>query len=137
MTSHMVALWLASAVVAGTPLIYAAVGEIVAERSGVFNLGVEGMMLVGAVSGFIAAVRSGDLALAVVVAAAAAATVSFLLAVLTVTFGTDQAVTGLTLTLFGAGLSSFLGKAYIGVPSPVTFRPLALPGLAEVPLLGT
>ena len=137
MTAHMVALWLASAVVAGTPLIYAAVGEIVAERSGVFNLGVEGMMLVGAVSGFIAAVRSGDLALAVVVAAAAAAAVSFLLAVLTVTFGTDQAVTGLTLTLFGAGLSSFLGKAYIGVPSPVTFRPLALPGLAEVPLLGT
>jgi simple sugar transport system permease protein len=136
MTSHLVLTWLVSAVVAGTPLIFAAVGEIVAERGGVFNLGVEGMMLVGAVSGFIAAVHTHDLGVAVVVAMAAAAAVSLVLAVLTVTFGTDQAVTGLALALFGAGLSSFLGKPYIGIPSPVTFHPIALPGLAHLPVVG-
>jgi simple sugar transport system permease protein len=136
MTLHLLVTWLASAVVAGTPLIFAATGEIVAERSGVFNLGVEGMMLVGAVSGFSTAVRSGDLLLAVAVAVGAGAALALVLAVLAVTFGTDQAVTGLTLTLFGAGLSSFLGKAYIGVPSPVTFRPMALPGLASLPFVG-
>ncbi len=136
MTTHLVLTWLASAVVAGTPLIFAAVGEIVAERAGVFNLGVEGMMLVGAVSGFIAAVHTHHLLLAVMAAMGAAAAVSLLLAILAITFGTDQAVTGLTLTLFGAGLSSFLGKTYIGIPSPVTFRPVALPGLSHLPVLG-
>ena len=136
MTSHLLLTWLASAVVAGTPLIFASVGEIVAERAGVFNLGVEGMMLVGAVSGFIAAVHTHHLLLAVVAAMGAAAAVSLLLAILAITLGTDQAVTGLTLTLFGAGLSSFLGKPYIGIPSPVTFRPLALPGLSHLPVLG-
>jgi simple sugar transport system permease protein len=135
-TSHFVVTWLASALVAGTPLILAAVGEIVAERTGVFNLGVEGMMLVGAVSGFIAAVDTRDLFLAVAVAMGAAAAVSLLLAVLTITFGADQAVTGLTLTLFGAGLSSFLGKPYIGTPSPVAFHPVVLPVLAHLPVLG-
>lgn len=136
MTDHLILTWLASAVVAGTPLIFAAIGEIVAERSGVLNLGVEGMMLVGAVSGFMAAVATRNLLVAVTVAVAAGAAVSLLLAVLAITFGTDQAVTGLTLTLFGAGLSSFLGKPYIGIPSPVTFRPLPLPGLGTLPVLG-
>ena len=136
MTAHLVLTWLASAVVAGTPLIFASVGEIVAERGGVFNLGVEGMMLVGAVSGFIAAVHTHDLLAATVVAMGAAALMSLLLAVLTITFGTDQAVTGLTLTLFGQGLSSFLGRPYIGVPSPVTFHPHAVPGVARLPGLG-
>jgi ABC-type uncharacterized transport system permease subunit len=135
-TEHLVLTWLASAIVAGTPLIFASVGEIVAERSGVFNLGVEGMMLVGAVSGFIAAVHTRDLAMAVAVAMGSGAAIALLLAVLTITFGTDQAVTGLTLTLFGAGLSSFLGKSYIGVPSPATFHPVALPGLARLPFVG-
>jgi simple sugar transport system permease protein len=135
-TVHLLLTRLASAVVAGTPLIFAAVGEIVAERAGVFNLGVEGMMLVGAVSGFIAAVHTHHLLLAVMAAMGAAATMSLLLAILAITFGTDQAVTGLTLTLFGAGLSSFLGKPYIGIPSPVTFRPVALPGLSHLPVLG-
>lgn len=121
MTAHLVVAWLASAVVAD---------------GGVFNLGVEGMMLVGAVSGFVGAVHTHDLALAVAAAMAAAAGLALLLAVLTVTFGTDQAVTGLTLTLFGAGLSSFLGKPYIGIPAPVTFHPIALPGLARLPVLG-
>jgi general nucleoside transport system permease protein len=135
-TSHLVLTWLASAVVAGTPLIFAAVGEIVAERGGVFNLGVEGMMLVGAVSGFITAVHTRDLGAATAVAMAAGAGVSLILAVLAITFGADQAVTGLTLALFGAGLSSFLGKPYVGVPSPVTFQPIALPGLSHLPVLG-
>lgn len=101
-----------------------------------FNLGVEGVMLVGAVSGFIAAVQTRDLSLAVAAAMAAAAALAPRLAVLTITVGTDQAVAGLTLTLFGAGLSSFLGKPYIGIPSPVTFHAVAAPGLARLPVLG-
>jgi len=135
-TGHLLLLWLASAVVAGTPLLFASVGELIAERSGVLNLGVEGMMLVGAVSGFMAAVHTRDLFVAVLAAMGAAAALSLLHAVLTVTFRTDQAVTGLALTLLGAGLSSFLGKGYVGIPAPVTFRPVAFPGLSQLPLLG-
>jgi ABC-type uncharacterized transport system permease subunit len=135
-TAHLLVTWLTSAVVAGTPLIFAAVGEIVAERGGVVNLGVEGMMLVGAVSGFIAAEHTRDLPAAVAAAMAAGALVALLLAVLTISCGTDQAVTGLTLTLFGAGLSSFLGRPYVGIPSPVTFRPVPVPGLARLPVAG-
>lgn len=136
MTDHLLLLWVTSAVVAGTPLIFASVGELIAERSGVLNLGVEGMMLVGAVGGFMAAVHTRDLFVAVLAAMGAAAALALLHAVLTVTFGTDQAVTGLTLTLLGTGLSSFLGKSYVGIPAPVTFRPVALPGLSQLPLLG-
>lgn len=136
MTAHLLVTWLASAVVAGTPLLLASVGELIAERSGVLNLGVEGMMLVGAVSGFIADVRTHDLGVALAVAVMAAAAVALLHAVLTVSLGTDQAVTGLTLTLFGAGLSSFLGKVYVGIPAPATLRPLPLPGLSDIPWVG-
>jgi len=103
---------LASAVVYGTPLLYAALGELLAERSGVLNLGVEGMMLVGAVMGFWAVQRTGSLALAVLVAAVAGAALSLIHAFLVVTLRANQIVSGLALTIFAgaAGLSSYLGN---------------------------
>lgn len=103
---------LASAVVYGTPLLYAALGELLAERSGVLNLGVEGMMLVGAVMGFWGVQRTGSLGLAVVVAAVAGAAMALIHAFLVVTLRANQIVSGLALTLFAgaAGLSSYLGN---------------------------
>lgn len=127
---------LAAAITAGTPLIFAAFGEILAERSGVLNLGVEGMMLVGAVSGFATVVATGDPWLGIVVAMLAAGAMALAHAALSITLGSDQVVSGLALALFGSGLSSFLGKPYIGVPTPAPFRVVALPGLSALPVLG-
>jgi simple sugar transport system permease protein len=103
---------LTSAVVYGTPLLYAALGELLAERSGVLNLGVEGMMLVGAVMGFWAVQRSGSLLVAVAVAAVAGGAMALIHAFLTVTLRANQIVSGLALTIFAgaAGLSSYLGN---------------------------
>jgi simple sugar transport system permease protein len=103
---------LASAVAYGTPLLFAALGELLAERSGVLNLGVEGMMLVGAVMGFWAVQRVGNLAVAVLVAAVAGAAMAAIHAFLVVTLRANQIVSGLALTIFAgaAGLSSYLGN---------------------------
>ena len=117
MNSSIVVVVLASAVAYGTPLLYAALGELLAERSGVLNLGVEGMMLVGAVMGFLA-VQNIDgakgvvLPLSVAVAALAGAVAAALLAFLVITLRANQIVSGLALTIFAgaAGLSSYLGN---------------------------
>jgi simple sugar transport system permease protein len=103
---------LASAVAYGTPLLYAALGELLAERSGVLNLGVEGMMLVGAVMGFWAVQRTDSLLLAIVVAAVAGGAMALIHAFLVVTLRANQIVSGLALTIFAgaAGLSSYLGN---------------------------
>lgn len=93
----------------GTPLAIAALGELVAERSGVINLGVEGMMLVGAVVGFIVAVQTGSAVLAFAAAGLAATALSLVHAVMTVSLNVNQIVMGLTLTILGTGLSSFIG----------------------------
>jgi ABC-type uncharacterized transport system permease subunit len=103
---------LASAVTYGTPLLYAALGELLTERSGVLNLGVEGMMLIGAVMGFWAVQRTGSLALAIAVAAIAGASMALIHAFLVITLRANQIVSGLALTIFAgaAGLSSYLGN---------------------------
>ena len=103
---------IASAIVYGTPLLYAALGELLAERSGVLNLGVEGMMLVGAVMGFWGVQRTGSLGFAVVVAAIAGASMALIHAFLVVTLRANQIVSGLALTIFAGaiGLSSYLGS---------------------------
>ena len=103
---------IASAIVYGTPLLYAALGELLAERSGVLNLGVEGMMLVGAVMGFWGVQRTGSLGVAVVVAAIAGASMALIHAFLVVTLRANQIVSGLALTIFAGaiGLSSYLGS---------------------------
>jgi simple sugar transport system permease protein len=103
---------LASAVTYGTPLLYAALGELLTERAGVLNLGVEGMMLIGAVMGFWAVQRTGSLYLAIVVAAIAGGSMALIHAFLVITLRANQIVSGLALTIFAgaAGLSSYLGN---------------------------
>lgn len=127
---------LAAAIIAGTPILYAALGEILAERAGVLNLGVEGMMLVGAVTGFMVTARAANPWLGFIVAMLAAGGTAAIFAFLTITLRSNQVVTGLALTLFGTGLSGFLGKPYIGVPLPVSFKAVAIPGLSQIPILG-
>ncbi len=107
-----------------TPILLAATGELVVEKSGVLNLGVEGMMLIGAVTGFAIALTYGDdfgaLApwLGVLCAALAGAASSMLFAVLILTLGSNQVATGLALTIFGIGLSSLIGAGYVGAVIP-------------------
>ena len=135
----------ASAVVYGTPLLYAALGELLAERAGVLNLGVEGMMLMGAVMGFWAVQRidtAAPIALvaAVLVAALAGALTSLIHAVLVIGFRANQIVSGLALTIFAGatGLSSYLGND-LGLgdaPAKHSFRTLDVFGLASTPIVG-
>ena len=145
MNSSIVVVVLASAVAYGTPLLYAALGELLAERSGVLNLGVEGMMLVGAVTGFLAVQRLGgsagvSLPLAVAVAAAAGAATAFLLAFLVITLRANQIVAGLALTILAgaAGLSSYIGNDFDLADDPArrSFGPVNAFGLEDLPVLG-
>jgi ABC-type uncharacterized transport system permease subunit len=124
-----------STVTAATPLIIAALGVLVSERVGVLNLGVEGMMLVGAVTGFAVGVTSGSLFLGYVAAMAAGMALALIFAFLTLTLQTNQVATGLALALFGVGLSAFVGRSFTGMPIdrvPV----LEIPMLADIPVLG-
>jgi ABC-type uncharacterized transport system permease subunit len=118
---------LASGVAYGTPLLYAALGELLAERSGVLNLGVEGMMLVGAVMGFWAVQRTDSLLFAIVIAAVAGGAMALVHAFLVVTLRANQIVSGLALTIFAgaAGLSSYLGNDLnvAGQPAKHSFGP--------------
>jgi ABC-type uncharacterized transport system permease subunit len=122
-------------VVAATPLIYAALGELVAERSGVLNLGVEGMMLVGALAAFAVGVSTGSLMLGYLAAVCAGMLMALIFAVLTVSLQTNQVATGLALTLFGLGLSAFMGRKFLGLPI-AGIHALPLPWLRDIPVAG-
>jgi general nucleoside transport system permease protein len=131
--------WIATlgvAVAAGTTIVYAAAGEIVAERAGVLNLGLEGIMLVGAVIGFMATNASGSLGVGVLVALLAGGAMGLLHAVLTVSLRANQVVSGLALTIFGTGLSALVGRNSVGNPARATFHVLRIPGLADIPGVG-
>jgi ABC-type uncharacterized transport system permease subunit len=119
----------------GTPLLLVALGELVCEKSGVLNLGQEGMMLFGAVVGFMAAYGTGNLWLGVVMAMLAGVLLSSLFALVALAFNANQVATGLALTIFGVGLSTFVGAAWVGKPL-TGFEPLALPWLSTLPLVG-
>ncbi|GFE51023.1 ABC transporter permease [Roseobacter cerasinus] len=128
-------LLIAALMSAATPILLAATGELVAERAGVLNLGVEGMMIVGAICGFAIAVETGSPLTGFVAAAAGGAVLSLLFALLTQVALANQVASGLALTLFGLGLSALLGQGYVGIKPPrmgdVSFGPLA-----EIPVLG-
>ncbi|GAX41739.1 putative permease protein of sugar ABC transporter [Tolypothrix sp. NIES-4075] len=99
---------------AATPLILAALGELVTEKSGVLNLGVEGMMLIGAVAGFIVTVVTGNIYLGLLIASISGIAIALIHAVLTITISANQVATGLALTIFASGLSAFVGADYVG-----------------------
>ena len=126
---------LVAAVAAGTPMVFAALGELVTEKSGVLNLGVEGMMLIGAIAGFSVGVTTGNLWLGTVAGMAAGAAMSAIFAVLTLNLMANQVASGLALTLFGLGLSAFVGKPFEGVSLLREGAP-SLPLLGDLPVLG-
>ena len=120
---------------AGTPLVYAALGELVTEKSGVLNLGVEGMMLVGAVVAFIVAATSKSPWLGVAAGMLAGAALALVFAVVTLSLQANQVASGLALSLFGVGLSAFVGLDYVSVViEPI--RPLAIPVVSDLPVIG-
>src|SRR2546426_4663292 len=124
---------------AATPLLFAALGEVVTERSGVLNLGIEGMMLAGAVLGFATVVASGSHLLGLLAAAAAGAALALVFAVLTLTLMANQVATGLALTILGVAFAALAGRGFVGLPVgglPKLLRPgwSDLPGPAP-PLL--
>ncbi|SEF82979.1 ABC transporter permease [Marinobacterium lutimaris] len=119
----------------GTPLLLIALGELVCEKSGVLNLGQEGMVLMGAVAGFVAALLTGSLMLGFLLAIAAGIAMSLLFGFIALGLNANQVATGLALTIFGTGLSAFIGSDFVG--KPITgLEPFALPLLSEIPLLG-
>ena len=120
---------------AATPLLIAALGELVTERAGVLNLGVEGMMVMGAVSGFAAAQLTGSPWLGVIAAIIVGALFSLLFAFLALTLVTNQVATGLALTLLGLGLSGMIGESFVG-QAGIKLPSLHVPGLSELPLVG-
>ena len=128
-------LLIASLMVSATPILLAAIGETVVEKSGVLNLGVEGMMIVGAVVGFITAVNTTSPSLGFVTAAIAGALLSTIFATLVLFFKSNQVATGLGLTLVGLGISALLGKPYEGIKSP-TLQAFEIPVLSDIPVLG-
>jgi general nucleoside transport system permease protein len=129
------ALLIASAIASGTPLALAALGLIINERAGIINLGAEGLMLVAAIAGFASAVATHNAGLALLAGAVAAALLSTVFGVLVIWLNTNQYASGLSLSLFGAGLSAFVGVGYTQehwVAQPST----GLPGLSQLPWLG-
>ena len=136
MTETLIVSILAASITAGTPILFAALGELFAERSGIMNLGVDGMMLVGAVTGFMLAVNTGNPWLGVLAALASGALLALVHACLTVTLRANQVVSGLALTLFGTGLANYLGKSYVGMRIDSSFGKLAIPYLSDIPIIG-
>lgn len=122
--------------VAGTPLLLGTVGEVICERSGILNLGVEGVMSVGAVVAFIVTYATGNPWLALMAAIAAGMLISLLHAFASVTLQANQVVSGLALTMIGLGLSGMLGKPYVGKPLPVKMDDFAIPWLSDIPFVG-
>ena len=126
----------AAGVARGTPILLAAVGELLCEKSGVLNLGVEGMMLLGAAVGFAVASATGSVVLGLLSAMAAAALLALAHGIVTVSLGGDQVVSGLGLGFFGAGLASVVGADLVGVSGAPRLPAFEIQGLASIPILG-
>lgn len=126
---------LLTVITASTPLVIAAVGELVVERSGVVNLGVEGMMIMGAACGFAAAIISGSTLIGVLAALAAGVAMSMIFAFLTLGLAANQVASGLALTIFGLGLSGVVGASFIGAKREAMPK-LDLPVLSDIPFVG-
>ena len=125
---------LMSIVGVSTPILIAALGELVAEKSGVLNLGVEGMMLIGAVTGFAVTYTTGSPWLGVAAAAVAATLAALMFGFLTLSLTSNQVATGLALTIFGISLSSLMGNGFVGLTVPA-FGPIFPAALAQDPYL--
>jgi simple sugar transport system permease protein len=132
---EQIQLFLISVAESSTPLLLASLGEIYSERSGVINLGIEGMMLIGAYTAFIIANLTGNVWLAIIIAGLAGAMLSLIHAFLSITLKVNQIVSGLALSLMGVGVSGLLGQGLIGLPAPRLPR-LQIPILTSIPIIG-
>ena len=137
MSSNMLIMSFYATLVAATPLLFACIGAVFSERSGVSNLGIEGIMLMGAVCGFMAAVRTSSLAASVIVVILVGALIGLIYAFLTVTLHANQTVCGLALTIFGEGLSGFFGSSVSGITAPLDVQKIHIPLLEDIPVIGT
>lgn len=135
MDATLVTAIISASIVAGTPLIIAALGELVTEKAGVLNLGVEGMMAIGAVTGFVVAQHSGSAFTGVLAAMGAGIVSALVFAILVLNLTANQVASGLALAIFGVGLSAFVGKPYESVALPA-IHALRIPVLADIPVLG-
>jgi len=126
---------LISVMIAATPLVLAATGELVAERAGVLNLGVEGMMVIGALAAFAVLIKTGSLLAAILAASAAGVGLAALFGLLTLSLSANQVAAGLALTMFGLGLSALCGQGLSGLTAP-PFPRLAIAHLSDLPWLG-
>ncbi len=122
--------------VAGTPLLLATTGEVICERSGILNLGVEGVMAIGAFTAFVVTMATGHPWLGVLAAIAAGMAISLVHAVASISLQANQVVSGLALTMLGLGLSGMLGKPYVGRPLSVKMTDISIPVLSDIPYLG-
>ncbi len=120
----------------GTPLVWGTLGEVFAERSGVVNLGVEGMMVLGAFTGFAVAQTTGNPWLGILAAAFVGGAAALIHALVTVTLRANQYVSGLALTMFGLGLAGLLGRGWEGLSLPRPLSNISIRGLSDIPLLG-
>jgi len=127
---------LAAAIAGGAAILYAALGEVFAERAGVLNLGVEGMMLVGALGGVAVCTWTGSAVVGALGAILFGALLAAVHAFLTISLRANQVVSGLALTLFGQGATAYLGASLVGAPPPDRFSKLAIPVLSDIPRLG-
>lgn len=123
-------------IAAGTPLLLGTLGEVLAERSGVLNLGVEGMMSLGAVTGFMVTFTTGQIWLGILAAVVVGSLAALVHAFACITLRANQVVSGLALTMLGLGLSGLLGKPFVGKPLTVRMQPIKIPLLGEIPVVG-
>lgn len=122
--------------VAGTPLLLGTIGEVICERSGILNLGVEGVMAIGAVTAFIVTFVTGNPWFGMLAAMIAAALISILHAFVSITLQASQVVSGLALTMLGLGISGLVGKPYIGKPLTIKMMSWPIPVLSDIPVIG-
>lgn len=125
-----------AAIASGTIILYATLGEIITERSGILNLGVEGIMLMGAFFGFYVAYTTESLVLAILGAALIGGLMGLIHAFMSITLRANQVVSGLALTMFGTGASAFFGIDMVGKTLKVSFEIIEIPILSKIPMLG-
>lgn len=125
-----------SIVVAATFFLLPTLGEIITERSGILNLGIEGMMISGAAGSFAVAYTTGNIWLGLIAGMLIGGGLSFIHGIVTITLGRNQVVSGISLTIFGTGLSGLLGLGFAGLPL-VPLQPIIIPGLSAIPFLGS
>lgn len=133
---NLIVALLSGAIVYAVSVMYAGIGETFTERSGIMNLGVEGVMLMGAVSGAMAATKTRNLGIAMLVVIGVGVVLGLLFAFLTITLQSDQTVCGMAMLILGSGLSGFIGNDIAADPIGLKFQKIAIPGLSKIPVIG-